>query len=102
MTVITRIATCNVGWIFPGGNNAVVTRATSADDLGVINCIDRRPYVGIMAILTDVTGPNMRRILAGRIGTVVAVNAVTGDAHMIEIGGQPADRRVTVVAIITA
>lgn len=44
----------------------------------------------------------MRKILAGRFDTVVATHAVAGDIEMVEIGGQPPNRRMAVVAICAA
>ena len=39
-------------------------------------------------------------ILASSIGTVVAAGAITCDVHVVEIGRQPADCGVTIVAVV--
>ena len=42
----------------------------------------------------------MRRVLAGRVRTVMAIRTIAHDIHVIEIGWNPARSRVAVVAII--
>ncbi len=42
----------------------------------------------------------MGRILASSVGTVVAAGAITCDVHVVEIGRQPADCGVTIVAVV--
>lgn len=42
----------------------------------------------------------MCRILAGCISAVVAIHAVASDIHVIEVRRQPADRAMTVIAVI--
>ena len=44
----------------------------------------------------------MCRMLARCIGTVVATDAVVGDIHVIEVGWNPGNGRVAVVAVVTA
>ena len=44
----------------------------------------------------------MRRSLANGIGTVVTTNTVVHDVDVVEVGRQPGDRCVAVVAIIAA
>lgn len=44
----------------------------------------------------------MRKTLAGRFDTVVAAHAVADDVEVVEIGGQPPNRRVAVIAICAA
>ena len=55
-----------------------------------------------MAVLTNIGGLHVREILALRLDTVVATCTVTGDIDVIEICGQPANRRVAVVTIASA
>ena len=55
-----------------------------------------------MAILANIGRQHVGRSLANSIGTVVATNTVVHDVDVVEIGGQPGDRRVAVVAIIAA
>ena len=102
MAVIAGVAARQVSWILPGRRYAIVTRATSADDLSVVNGVDWRPNVGVMAIFADVACLNVCEILARRGAAIVAANAVIHKIRMVEVRGQPANGRVTVVAIITA
>lgn len=53
-----------------------------------------------MTIFAYVTCLNVREIFSRRICVVVAVGTVIRDIRMVEVRGYPADRRVTVVAII--
>ena len=55
-----------------------------------------------MAIFTNFRRLDMGRILAGRVGTIVAAGAIARDVHVIEIRRQPADSGVTVVAVVAA
>ncbi len=52
-----------------------------------------------MAVFTDVRCLHVREILAGRFDTVVATHAIAGDVDVIEIGRQPGNRRMAVIAI---
>ena len=53
-----------------------------------------------MAVFADVAGLNMRLGLAGCLGTVMAAEAIARDVDVIEVRGQPAGRRMTVVAVV--
>lgn len=44
----------------------------------------------------------MSRVFANRIGTVMAAEAVADNVHVIEIRRQPANRTVTIVAVVAA
>ena len=44
----------------------------------------------------------MRKTLAGRFDAVVAAHAVAGNVEMVEIGGQPPNRRMAVITICAA
>jgi len=80
----------------------VMAGIAGTQDLYVINGEYGRPYCWAMAIFADVGRQNMRRILTGRLCAVVAADAVTKDVDVIEIGGYPGARNVTVVASIVA
>jgi len=41
-------------------------------------------------------------VLAGRVGAVMAADAVTRDVHVIEVRRYPGDRRVAVIAVVAA
>lgn len=102
MAVIACVATCYMRRNLSRRNNTVVARATSADNLSVIDRADWYPDIGIVAVFTNVTGLNMCSILGGRIRAVMTVYTVVRDVYMAEVRRQPSDRRVTVIAVITA
>lgn len=80
--------------------HAIVAGVAGPDDLCVINRKRWNPDIGCMAVLAYISGLNMRRILAGCIGTVMAARAIAGDIHVIKICRQPAGRGVAVLAIV--
>ncbi len=55
-----------------------------------------------MAVFTDVRRQGVCRAFARCVCTIMAVYAVTGDARVIEGRGQPAIRRMAVVACVAA
>jgi len=55
-----------------------------------------------MAVFADIRRLNVCRAFAGRVRAVMAAKTISDDVHVIEIRGQPADRAVTVIAIIAA
>ena len=55
-----------------------------------------------MAILANIGRLNMREILANCFCAVVTADTISGDIHMIKIGRQPANGRMTVIAIVAA
>ncbi len=60
----------------------------------------RRPDGIVVAVFADICRLNVRWAFTGRIGAVVASDAVTRNVHVIEVCRQPASRRVTIVAVI--
>lgn len=56
MAIVAIVATGNVGRVLAGSDCAVVTRATSANDLRVVNAVCGCPDRGIVAILANVAG----------------------------------------------
>ena len=92
MAVIAGIAACNMRWMLARRDDAVVTAVAGADNLSVVNREDRRKDVGVVAILTIVTGENMCQVLANGIDAVMAVNTLTSDVQMVEVGWQPTHR----------
>lgn len=85
-----------------GRDYAIVARATGADNLVVVHGVGRDPDIGRMAIFTNVSRKNMSRVLAGCFNPVVAAGAIARYADVIEVGGQPTDRCMTVVAVVAA
>ena len=68
----------------------------------MVDPIDRRKQNTVVAVLTYISGLNMRGILAGSLCTVMATYTIAGDIDVIEIGRQPAIRRMTIIAGIAA
>ncbi len=79
--------------------SAVVARATCAYNLRVIHGVGRHPGIRVVAVLANIACLDMRRILARRVGAIVAAGAIAGDVDVIEVGGQPASCGVAVVAV---
>jgi len=91
-----------VAGILPGGRSAVVTRRTGSEDLRVIHGRYGCPNRGVMAILANIGRQHVGRSLANSIGTVVAANTVVHDVDVVEVGGQPGNGGMAVIAIIAA
>ena len=91
-----------MGRVLTGRGDAVMTRTAGAQDVRVIDCEHRRKDISVVAVFTAVTGLDVCRVLAGRIHAVVAVNAISSDVQMIEIGRQPPRRGMAIVTRIFA
>ncbi len=102
VAVIAGIAAGDVCGMLAGGNDAIMTVSTTAKYLRVIDSHHRRKYVGRMAVLTHICCLYVRRIFAGRIRAVMTGRTIAGDIQVIEICWQPADRTMTVSAIVAA
>ena len=89
MTIVTGIAARQMCWVFAGRDSAVVATVTSANHLSMVNREYGRESVGVMAILADFTGCDMREVLTSCFNAVVAVDTTTGNVQVIEIGRQP-------------
>ncbi len=92
MAVIAGIAARNMRRMLACRNYAIVTAITGSDNLSVVNSEDWRKDVGVVAILTNIAGENMRRALANGIDVVMAVNTLTSDVQVVEVGWQPGYR----------
>ena len=68
----------------------------------MVDHVDRRKQNIVVAVLANISGLDMRGILAGRLCTVVAADTIAGNIDVIEIGRQPAVRRMTIITGITA
>lgn len=99
MTVVTVIAAGDVSRMLSGRRQPVVTGAAPAQHLGVINGDHWHPDRIVVAVLADIGGEDVGRILAGSLAAVVAGYAIVGDTGVIEIGRQPGNRRVTIIAV---
>ena len=60
------------------------------------------PSIGRVAVFAPVGSLDMVDIFPGGVSAVVATEAVASNVHMVEIRGQPTDRRMAIFAIITA
>jgi len=87
MAVVAGIAAGEVRRVLASRDNAIVTGAADADDLGMVNGKHGRKNVGVMAVLADVAGQNMRKILTNCVHAVMAVNTASCDVQVIKIGG---------------
>lgn len=100
MAIVAVITTVDVGGVFAGRRDTVMTGSARAQYLGVVNGKHGHPDITGMAVFADIRRLHMRRTLTGGFGTVMAAEALARDVHMIEIRRQPGDRRVTVVAVV--
>ena len=85
VAVIAGIAAGEVCRVLARSNYAIVTGTAGSDDLGMVDGEGGCEYVGVMAVLANVTGLNMRKILTNGVHAIVAVNAAAGDVQMIKI-----------------
>jgi len=67
--------------------HAVVTVRTRAEHLGMIDGKYRREHIRRVAVFTDVRRLHMRRVFTGGVCAVMAAKAISGNVHVIEIGG---------------
>ena len=102
MAIIAGVAARNVGWVLACCDVAIVTGVASTDYLGMVDDEYWRPKIHTMAIFANVGCFNMRRVLAGRIGAIVATRAVAKNIDVVKIRRQPGHGRVAVVASVAA
>ena len=55
-----------------------------------------------MAVLAQIAGRNVIGVFADRIGSIVATKTIVRNIGVIEIRGNPASRRMTVVTGVAA
>ena len=89
MAVVTVDAARDMRWVFADRGNAIVTRAAGSQHLRVIYSICRRPYIGVVAVLTDIRCLDVGEIFPCCLDTVVATCTVADNIDMVEIGRQP-------------
>ena len=102
MAIVTVVAAVHMRRVLAGGRNTVVTGTACADDLCVIDGKCGSKDIGRMAVLTDIGRLDMRQVLTFGFGAIVAIEAAARDVDVVEVRGQPANRRVTVITIIAA
>ena len=89
MAVVAVVAAGNVGRVLACGGVAVMAGETGAKDLRVIDHVGRHKRHVVVAVLADIGGIDMRRMLARRIGAVMAADAVGGDVGVVKVGRDP-------------
>ena len=99
MTHATVLRGIEVARVLSGRRSAIVAGRTGAENLVVIHRCNRRPNRCAVAILADVSCLDVRRSLTDGIRAVVATNTVIHDVDVVEVGGQPRDCRVAVIAV---
>ena len=62
----------------------------------------RRPEIGVMAVITLAAGDEMRSIHTRRRGAVMAIRAGTRNTIMVEIGWYPGHRGMAEVTLISS
>ena len=92
MAVIAGITARDMCWVFARCDDAIMAAVAGADNLRVINGEDRRKDIGVVAVLANVAGLDVRQILANGIDTVMAVNTLTSDIQVVKVGWQPSHR----------
>jgi len=100
VTVITIVAAGNVSRVFAGRCDAVMAGAAGAQHLCVVDRDRRLERDCAMAVLAYVCRLHMSRALARGVGAIVATNAVSDDARMIEYSWEPGSRAMAVVALV--
>lgn len=100
MAIVTVVAARDVCWILANRDHIVMARDAGADNLGVINGVNRGPDHVVVAVLTHIRAQYMCRDLAGRLGAIVAADAVTDDVDVIEVRRNEGHCRMTVVTVI--
>lgn len=97
---ITLLVGAEVILVLPNRLDTVMARRTRTQHLRVIDGEYRREYVCRMTVFADVGCLYVLLVLACRICSVVTADTIAGDIHVVEIGWQPANGAVTVVAVI--
>jgi len=86
MAVVAIIAAGDMGWVFAGRYDAVMTGAARTNDLRMVDGVNRYPDVGCMAVLADIGCLNMCEVFACSVNSVMAAGAITRDIYVIEVG----------------
>lgn len=102
MTIIAVVAAGYVRHVFASGRDTIMTGAAAAQHLRVVDGHHRVEHVRRVTVLANVSGLHVRWILADSIGAVMTANATTHNIHVVEVGGQPGDGAVAVVAGVAA
>jgi len=100
VAIITVIAAGDMRRVFPGRDRTVVAGITGADDLGVIEGVRRYKLRRVVAVFAGVRRLNVSDWFSRGIHTVVAANAVTGNASVIKNRRYPAIGLMAILALI--
>ena len=88
--------------IHAGSRGAIVAGRAGPQNLSVVNGDNRCPDIRAVAILTNIGCEWVQWTLADRVCSVVAADTVVDDVRVVEVGWQPRDGGVAVVAIVAA
>lgn len=88
--------------VLAGGNIAVVTGRTRAENLSVVDRNRGTPGGRRVAGFTHVRCQRMRRALTCCINAVMAAKTVVSDVGVIEVRRYPGHSRMAIIAIVTA
>ena len=102
MAIVAIVTTRDVGRVLAFSDDSVVTGEAGAYDLGMVNRVGRCEGHIVVAVLADVGRVDMRRVLAHRVGAVMAAHAVVRDVGVVKVGRYPGIRCMTIVAVIAA
>ena len=91
VAVITGVTARDMGWMFTGGDVAVMACVTRTHHLCVVHRKGGYPGVWRMTVFANLAGLNVRQVLACGISAVVATGTIASDVHVIEVRGEPAD-----------
>ena len=102
MTIVAIVAAGYVCRVLARRRVAVVTTATVAEDLGVIDREHRHENRRCVTVFTNIGYLHVCGIFAGCERAVVTADAIAGIGRVVKCRRQPASRRVAVVASIAA
>ena len=87
VAVIAVNTTGDMRWVLANGNHTVMTRATSPNNLSVVDSKGRNPGVRRMAVFADNAGENMVGVLPRRVSAVVAARTISCDVDVVKVRG---------------
>jgi len=85
VAIVAIVAAGNVVATLALRNAAIVAGDTSAEHLGVIHHEHRQEYRCAVAVFANIGRQRVHRTFSGRGSTIMAVDAVTRDARVVEV-----------------
>ena len=79
MAIVAVVAASDMRWVFADSNDTVMTGATGANYLRVINVESWYPGIRRMTVFAHVAGLNMCGVLARSVCAVMTARTVTRD-----------------------